>query len=424
MFRIIVAACGALLLAAPALAQPAQSAPPAPATAEPTTYPPNNYADKATWLCWPGRDDACASDLTTTVVKADGTTSVEKFAADPNAPIDCFYVYPTVSRDPGAVSTMTVEPAETNVVIQQAARLRAKCRLYAPMYRQFTLTALGQAIRGQASPGGAPPPQRLMVGYNDVKDAWNYYLAHENKGRGVVLVGHSQGSGVLTGLIASEIDGKPAQARIVSAILMGTVLPVPAGQRVGGAFKSIPLCRSASELGCAIAYSSFRETSLPPPDNSFFGRPRLGAPGMEAACVNPAAPTGGTGPAKSYFGTSIGQGATQYPWLKGQTIATPFVAVPGLITATCEHSGPFNVLAIHLAADPQSPRTSEIPGDLVFAGQVQKDWGLHLIDANLFMGNLVDIVGAEGKAWTMAHACFDPLRASNVLQSEATGPLC
>jgi hypothetical protein len=421
MFRIIAAACGALLLTSPAMAQPAPSAAPA---AEPTAYPPNDYADKATWLCWPGRDDACASDLTTTVVKADGTTSVEKFAADPNAPIDCFYVYPTVSRDPGAVSTMTIEPAETNVVIQQAARLRSKCRLYAPMYRQFTLTALGQAIRGQAAPG-TPPPQRLMVGYNDVKDAWNYYLAHENKGRGVVLVGHSQGSGVLTGLIASEIDGKPTQARIVSAILMGTPLTVPTGQRAGGAFKSIPLCRSASEVGCAIAYSSFRETSLPPPDNSRFGRPRLGAQGMEAACVNPAAPAGGTGPAKSYFGTAIGQGGgSQFPWLKGQTIATPFVSVPGLITATCVHSGPFNVLAIHLAADPKSPRTSEIPGDVVFAGQVQKDWGLHLIDANLFMGNLVDIVGAEGKAWRTAHACFDPLRASNVRQSEATGPLC
>ena len=51
-----------------------------------------------------------------------------------------------------------------------------------------------------AAPGPAPP--RLTIGYDDVVDAWNYYLAHENHGRGVVLVGHSQGSGVLTGLIA------------------------------------------------------------------------------------------------------------------------------------------------------------------------------------------------------------------------------
>ena len=31
-----------------------------------------SYSNKAAWLCWPGRADACASDLTTTVVKADG----------------------------------------------------------------------------------------------------------------------------------------------------------------------------------------------------------------------------------------------------------------------------------------------------------------------------------------------------------------
>ena len=34
----------------------------------------NNYADKAAWLCWTGKPgDACAIDLSTTVVKADGT---------------------------------------------------------------------------------------------------------------------------------------------------------------------------------------------------------------------------------------------------------------------------------------------------------------------------------------------------------------
>jgi hypothetical protein len=120
MFRIIAAATFAsALLTGAASAQP----PAAPAPA----FTPNDYADKANWLCWPGRADACASDLTTTVVKADGSTSTEPFRADANAPIDCFYVYPTVSHDPGAVSDMTVKPEETNVVVQQAARLRANC---------------------------------------------------------------------------------------------------------------------------------------------------------------------------------------------------------------------------------------------------------------------------------------------------------
>ena len=45
----------------------------------------------------------------------------------------------------------------------------------------------------------------------DVEAAWDDYLARDNKGRGVVLIGHSQGSGILKQLIAREIEGQPAQ---------------------------------------------------------------------------------------------------------------------------------------------------------------------------------------------------------------------
>jgi len=76
------AAGGMLLLADAALAQPAAApAPPPAAPAPPAEYPPNDYANQANWLCWPGRDDACAGDLTATVVHADGATG----AADPAA---------------------------------------------------------------------------------------------------------------------------------------------------------------------------------------------------------------------------------------------------------------------------------------------------------------------------------------------------
>ena len=148
---------------------------------------------------------------------------------------------------------------------------------------------------------GAADRGAADVGYNDVLDAWNYYLAHENHGRGVVLIGHSQGSGVLTRLIARR-DRRQAGADAAGlGDPDGHRLAVPTGADVGGDFKSIPLCHSASQLGCVIAYSSFRDTS-PPPANSRFGRPRdAPEPGMEAACVNPANLAGGSGEAKSYF---------------------------------------------------------------------------------------------------------------------------
>ncbi|MGH7024770.1 MAG: DUF3089 domain-containing protein [Caulobacteraceae bacterium] len=400
-----IMAMGAWLIAATgALAQPSAPSPP---TASPAAQPlaPNDYADKADWLCWPGATpNACDVDLTTTVVEAGGATHIERFHADPAAPIDCFYVYPTVSTDPGLLATMAKEPAELRVVEQQFARFGASCRLYAPVYRQFTLTALVAFMTGHPLPGstGARP----TTPYDDVLNAWNYYLAHANHGRGVVLIGHSQGSGMLTELIKREIDGKPEQKRLVSAILMGTVLSVPEGKDVGGDFKSIPLCHSANETGCVIAYASFRDTS-PPPENSRFGRPRTPEPGMVAACVNPANLAGGEGELHAYFasGTHAIAAATEPPpvWAKGKTIDTPFVSVPGMLTARCASTPGFNYLAIHVNPDPTGGRTSDINGDVVFAGQVQKDWGLHLIDANLAMGNLVSLVADEGRAWTAEH---------------------
>ena len=47
----------------------------------------------------------------------------------------------------------------------------------------------------------------------------------------------------------------------------------------------------------------------------------------------------------------------------------------------------------------RGPRDSDIVGDVVVNGQVLADWGLHLIDVNLTMGNLLDIVGRQSKAY-------------------------
>lgn len=359
----------------------------------------NDYAKPEAWLCWPGKaGDACAIDLTATVVKADGSTSVETFKADPKAPIDCFYVYPTVSNDPGVVSDMTANAEELNVVKQQLARFGSKCRIYAPLYRQFTLTALRAMVAGTPIPGATDPAVR-QVGYNDVIDAWNHYLATANKGRGVVLIGHSQGSGLLQRLIPAEIDGKPVQKQLVSALILGSNLPVTKGQDTG-LFKSIPLCKSASQTGCAISYVTFREDS-PPPSNSRFGK--VANAEMEAACVNPAALLGRKD-LHAYMSNqaNIASSAAATPeWVKGKANPkTPFVALPGLISGQCVSKDGFSYLAARVNADPSDPRTDVINGDVTGPGGViAKDWGLHLIDANIAMGDLVEVVGQQAKAY-------------------------
>jgi pimeloyl-ACP methyl ester carboxylesterase len=387
----LILALAALGAARAAMAQTTTPAPGAPVAAPAPA--PNDYTDPKTWLCRPGRHDACTTNQDATIVRADGSTTVETFKADPMAQIDCFYVYPTVSHDPHGNAAMVETSAETSVVDQQLARFGSQCRLYAPLYRQVTLTALAGMMTGK------PIPADRALAYHDVVDAWNEYLAHDNHGRGVVLIGHSQGSGVLTQLIKNEIDGKPVQKQIISAILMGTSLPVPKGQDVGGAFKTVPLCHSASQTGCAIAFASFR-AEAPPPANSRFGH----APeGMQAACVNPAALGGGSGPLKSYLaatGNAFGASESTPPWTSnGAQITTPFVSPPGLLTAECQDNEHGSYLAITVHAQPSDVRVHQIVGDVVFNGQVLPDWGLHLIDANLTMGNLVEIVAAERKAY-------------------------
>jgi hypothetical protein len=279
----------------------------------------------------------------------------------------------------------------------QFARLGAKCRLFAPMYRQITLTALRAGMSGKPMPGQNDPAMRT-TGYNDVVDAWNYYLAHDNHGRGVVLVGHSQGSGVLTQVIKNEIDGKPVEKKLVSAILMGTRLPVDVGKDTG-LFQHTPLCRSASQTGCVIAYASFRDT-VPPPPASLFGKPPK--EGQIAACTNPAnLAAGAKGGFHAYMSNvQIVNSSNAVTWVKGKANPkTPFVSVPGLLRGQCVEKNGFSYLEVHVNAEPADPRTDEINGDVVQEGKVNPAWGLHLIDANLAMGNLVTIVGDESKAY-------------------------
>lgn len=352
-----------------------------------------DYRNEANWLCRPGRADACSMDLSTTVVSADGKRSAEPFKAASDPKFDCFYVYPTISLDTTPNSDMTPGDEEKRVAQFQAARFAKNCRVFAPVYRQVTLSALRSVIGV-----GNPAIDREMA-FNDVKAAWDDYMAHDNKGRGVVLIGHSQGSLILTRLVATAVDGKPAQKQLVSAMLIGSSVPVPIGKDVGGVFPTVPLCRKADQAGCVVTYASFRADS-PPPPNTRFGKGDR--PGVEAGCTNPAALAGGKAVMHAYLnagGNMLVSGPAD-AWSKdGAPVTTPFVSVPGLLSAECVKQDGFNYLAVTVNADPADPRTDTIAGDVKVGTAILKDWGLHLIDMNLAQGDLVDLSARQYRAW-------------------------
>jgi Protein of unknown function (DUF3089) len=364
-----------------------------------------DYADGANWLCRPGRTDACAIDLTTTIVAADGTLTREPWTADPKAPIDCFYVYPTVSADPTRNSDMTPGPEERRIVASQFARFASQCRPFAPLYRQISLAGLRAGIFGPIDGSdllsrSTGTPEREFA-YNDVRDAWNYYLQHDNHGRGVVLIGHSQGAFLLATLIQREIDGRPSQSKLVSAILLGMSVPVRTGAREGGAFQRIPLCRTVGDTGCVISYAAFRSTT-PPPAKTLFGR--VSGDGMTSACTNPAALAGGSAELHAYLdaaGHPFASATRPLKWTAGPaTIDTRFVSVPGLLTARCVANDRGSYLEVTVHGDPGDPRADDIAGDMkTEAGAVDAAWGLHLVDVNLTLGNLLDAVRAQAAAY-------------------------
>jgi hypothetical protein len=349
-----------------------------------------DFGRTANWVCLPGRNDSCATDLAATAIAADGSTAPVPAPRQASPAIDCFYVYPTVSRARTANAPLEVSPEVDFVTRDQFARFSTVCRPFAPLYRQGTLKALMASALGLGGMGGDRD-----LAFGDVRDAWRAYLAQYNNGRGVVLVGHSQGSRMIKRLIQEEIEGKPAQKLLVSAMLLGNAVVVPAGHDVGGDFKTVPLCRAPAQTGCVIAYSSFR-ASAPPPADSRYGRDP--GNGFDIACTNPAALAGGRAVLNGYFPTTGPLAKT--PWTDtGAPISTPFVTLPGLISGQCVHDEHGTYLAISFNGKAGDHRRNDIDGDVVVFGRVRPEWGLHLVDVNVAQGDLIALVQAQTLAY-------------------------
>ena len=226
------------------------------------------------------------------------------------------------------------------------------------------------------------------------------YLTRYNQGRGFVLIGHSEGSEVLETVIAKMVDSHPSvRKHLLSAILMGGNVLVKGNTGIGGDFKHIPACRSATQLGCVIAFSTFDQ---PAPSDSLFGRVgnlAVGptpAKGDEVLCTNPANLAGGSGildpisPSAPFApGSTIaaGLGVLKYTVPSPSTV---FWTSPGAYTAKCENSNGAHVLMVTARNGAPTPTPAPTP-----------EWGLHLLDANLSLGNLIGIVKSETSAFAM-----------------------
>jgi hypothetical protein len=171
----------------------------------------------------------------------------------------------------------------------------------------------------------------------------------------------------------------------VSAIILGGNVQVAKGRDVGGSFRHIPTCASASATGCVIAYSTFGSE---PGHDAVVGRPGQGVSiqsgqttrrGQQVSCVNPAA-----------FSSKLGDLVPMYPTVVHPVsgVTTPWSVFPQLYTARCVQLGGAGWLEVHRILPP----TQDFRPSATNEGPM---WGFHLDDLNLTMGNLILDVAYE-----------------------------
>jgi hypothetical protein len=337
------------------------------------------------WLCQPGEaNDPCAGDLSVTSVSASGATSTQPDTPASSSKFDCFYVYPTASAQQTPNSNLKIRPQEIAAAVSQAAQFSQVCNVWAPMYRQRTAADLLKGLGGD--------PAADQVAYDSLLSGWKDYLAHDNHGRPIIFIGHSQGAAMLIRLLHNVIDPSPKLRHLmVSAIILGGNVQVRPGKTLGGSFSHIPTCTAAAQVGCVIAYSSF---SSKPPVDANFGRAGQGVSlqsqqttshGQQVACVNPVNFSTAAAPLSPIFPTSTSP-------TPGVNVTTPFVAFPGLYTAQCESRGGATWLQINVTASGQDDRPT-------LSASLGPTWGLHLGDVNLALGDLIHDVSLEENAY-------------------------
>jgi len=382
--HLLLSAAAALFSAAPF---PASALSPAP-----------DYSKDSAWLCLPGRTDVCSTPLATTALNPNGYGSTGQSVVAKDPALDCFYVYPTVSRDEGMNSDLNVNE-ERGAVETQFARFASVCRTFAPIYRQMTLAAV------TAFATGANIDEAGKIAYGDVVAAWHNYLATRNDGRPFVLIGHSQGSLMLQRLITSEIENNPTvAARMKLAIIPGFDVLVPQGKLVGGTFKKTPLCSRAGETGCVMSWTSFREKNVPP-EGAMFGISE--EPGMTVGCVDPARP-GATDwvPLDSYWyaHSTLAVPGGPISWSSEGSPPSPYLRTEGLVSAKCVNSGQRGYLWIRTNHKAGDKWTDRIGGEVGVFGMFLPGWGMHLADMNEAQGDLIREVGEIASAEASARS--------------------
>jgi pimeloyl-ACP methyl ester carboxylesterase len=168
--------------------------------------------------------------------------------------VDVFFIYPTTYTGKRQGWNADINDAGLNAktdytsILYQASVFNRDCRVFAPRYRQAHFSAF-------FIPAEDSKPY-FDTAYADVKKAFAYYLAHENKGRPMIIAGHSQGAMMAERLLKEFFDNKPLTKLLVAAYIVGWPIPQ-------NSFEQLPVCSSPEQTGCFCGWRTFREGYRP-----------------------------------------------------------------------------------------------------------------------------------------------------------------
>jgi hypothetical protein len=203
-----------------------------------TPPPPPDYSRTECWAALPTRFDS--ADL---VPPGSGLQNNQD-----DAKVDVFFIHPTSyfkkkSWNAYLNDEELNKKTDNGSIKFMATVFNGSCKVYAPRYRQ---AALESFTRDTANGRKA-----LALAYEDVKAAFKYYLEHYNNGRPIIIASHSQGTWHAVKLLADFFDNDPVlRKKLVAAYVIG-------GPARVNAYKNIPMCDSAGQIGCYMGWRTF-----------------------------------------------------------------------------------------------------------------------------------------------------------------------
>lgn len=214
-----------------------------PAKAGPTP----DYAQLKNWAAHPQIDSKVK-------LRPEG---VKESTAWKDGTVDCFFIYPTLYF--GATHwNAPIDHAGVNELVEelilpaQASVFNSCCRIFAPRYRQATFCSfLGAGKNGRNA---------LSLAFEDILNAFDYYIKHLNKGRPFFIAGHSQGALHVMRLLEERIDSTPLAQQLVAAYPIGFWFPM---DKFGFTLKQLTAANAANTINCVVAWDTYMETGRP-----------------------------------------------------------------------------------------------------------------------------------------------------------------